>query len=293
MKGWGLAPAAAFVVVASGIVAAPARAAADADPEVLSRTGKWVARHDVEACHLLAEFGTGDAQIVAMFTRYQPGDSFDLTLAGRRLRTLGPTVDAKIDFGMQPNSERDVMVGTVGQLPAIFLKSIRIVGADWAKSDEGPGPVTVEQESQATAATLKIQGKRAVRLATGSLGKPMAALRACTDGLIKSWGYDPAVHASLTRRATPRSSFHKWFSSGDYPTGALSRRDNGWVRFRVDVDVNGKIAGCHILARTEPDAFADHTCRLITKRAEFLPALDADGKPLRSYFTGSMRFRFE
>jgi hypothetical protein len=58
---------------------------------------------------------------------------------------------------------------------------------------------------------------------------------------------------------------------------------NGIVQFRLDVDAAGKITGCHVLHRTKPDLFADLTCRSITRRAKLEPALDAEGKPVRSF----------
>jgi hypothetical protein len=63
---------------------------------------------------------------------------------------------------------------------------------------------------------------------------------------------------------------------------------NGLVQFRLDVDPGGKVAGCFILSRTSPDDFADITCRAMTRRARLQPALDAKGKPIRSYYVNKV-----
>ncbi len=66
---------------------------------------------------------------------------------------------------------------------------------------------------------------------------------------------------------------------------------NGYVRFRLDVDETGNVAGCRVLYRTNPDEFADLSCKLISKRAKFAPALDAKGKPVKSYYISQIRWQ--
>jgi protein TonB len=118
----------------------------------------------------------------------------------------------------------------------------------------------------------------------------MAQLRACQTDLLKSWGYDPAVQTTLTRPARPTSTAASWLKPDDYPAGAISLGQNGIVQFRLDVDADGKILGCHVLARTSPDVFADTTCRAVTRRATLVPALDAGGKPVRSFYVAKVRW---
>ena len=112
----------------------------------------------------------------------------------------------------------------------------------------------------------------------------MAEMRRCVDDLVKSWGYDPVQQATALRSVSSITPVRKWFESEDFPMDALLAHRSGVVQFRLDVDAEGKVLGCHILARTDPDAFADLTCRTLTKRAKLQPALDAQGKPMRSYF---------
>lgn len=132
--------------------------------------------------------------------------------------------------------------------------------------------------------TVDIQGKRPFRLEFGSLGKPFEQMRHCMDTLLESWGYDPKVQAELLRPASAITPPSRWLSPSDYPLGALRMGHNGIVQFRLDVDAEGKVGGCHVLARTSPDDFADATCRAVTRRAKLQPALDAEGKPVRSFY---------
>jgi TonB family protein len=271
----------ASVVAAALPVAA---AAATKTPETLSRTGSWVLDYDRDACHLAAQFGTGKDVMVMRLTRYEPGDWFDLSLYGRRLASPGTRSEASIDFGLGGKPfETDAMNGKAARLPLMLLGSMRLDGWRRAGPDDIPPVLTPEQEAAVSGATVKIEGKGAFRLAFGSLAKPMAQLRACQTDLVKSWGYDPVVQASLAKPVRPTSSPGEWLRPGDYPPGAIHAGQNGIVQFRLDVDPDGKISGCHVLARTSPDVFADTTCRNVTRRARLEPALDADGRPVRSF----------
>ncbi|RYD53798.1 MAG: hypothetical protein EOP60_09565 [Sphingomonadales bacterium] len=250
--------------------------------EVLKRTDKWVLNYDRDACHLIGQFGTGDAMLAARFTRYQPSTHFDLALYGDRLG--GERTDAKIDFGIGKPISAEGMGGKAGKLNAVFFPGMRLDGwSGVSRADVAP-ELSPAQEAATTGMTVTIRGKRPVRLDFGHLGKAMAQMRDCTTDLVRQWGYDPAVQAALTRKVEPTDSPQKWLRSTDFPTTAKWSGSDGIVQFRLDVDAEGKIAGCYILARTSPDLFADVTCDAIKRRAKLEPALDAQGKPVRSYF---------
>jgi TonB family protein len=76
--------------------------------------------------------------------------------------------------------------------------------------------------------------------------------------------------------------------ASEYPAKAMAGGHNGLVQFRLDVDPEGKVSGCHVLARTNPDDFADLTCKSLTRRGKFKPALDAQGRPVPSFFVGKV-----
>lgn len=254
------------------------------ETEVLKRSEKWLVDYNRDACHLVAQFGSGDTMVAARFTRYEPGTRFDLSLYGNRLRSLDNRVGAKIDFGMGKPVTAQGMTGNAGKLDAVFFSSMRLDGWERKSEDEAWPDILPAQESAVTGMTVDIRGKRRFRLDFGSLGKPLAQLRDCTTNLVRHWGYDPDVQATLSRPVRPAESPQKWVRDSDYPGKASMLGHNGIVQFRLDVDPQGRVAGCYILARTSPDDFADVTCSAITRRAKLLPALDAQGKPVRSYF---------
>ncbi|HZF43454.1 MAG TPA: energy transducer TonB [Sphingomonadaceae bacterium] len=261
-------------------------------PETLTRTGKWVVNYDGDACHLLAQFGT-DKDILAMrLTRYEPGEAFHLSLYGRKLASDAPRIDADVDFGLAGAPVRmEAVTGQVGKLPLLLFGLIRLDGWEQTGPDETGPSLSPRQEAAVSGVTVKIERKRPFRLEFGSLAKPMEQLRTCQADLLKSWGYDPVVQTTLTKQARPANAPATWLKAGDYPGKAREMGQNGIVQFRLDVDAAGNISGCHVLARTKPDVFADATCRAVTRRAKLDHALDVNGKPVPSFYVQRVRWQ--
>jgi len=265
--------------------------AAEKPPETLAREGKWVLNVDRDSCQLIAQFGKGDDMVMAKFTRFEPDEHFDLALIGKRMGSSVANDEARLDFGLkgQPVST-NVMNGNIGKWPASFLSNARLDGWRREKPDDLPPRITPEQEAAVSGLTVTRRGKRPFRLDFGSLAKPFAQLRGCATTLVHNWGYDQQVQMRLLRPVSPITPPGSWVTNDDYPREAVRMGYNGFVQFRLDVDAEGKVVGCYILARTSPDEFADTVCRVFTKRAKFQPALDERGNAVRSYFVSKMRF---
>lgn len=258
----------------------------------LAKSGPWVMNYDTDSCHLVGAFGSGKQQTDLSLTRYQPGDIFELLLAGKTVATQVVQQNVEIQFGANlPVQQIGATSGTLGdnRTPMIMLSG-RFDGAEYKGFDHPLAPVSPAQEKAITEITFRQPGSKFYRLETGSLGPPMAAMRACTENLIKSWGYDPAVQSSLRRPATPTSDPTTWAHSSDFPNVAAFFGHSGIVQFRLDIDRTGAITGCHILHRTDPDEFAKLTCNLLSRRGKFLPALDKNSQPVMSFYVNSVRW---
>ena len=272
-----------FVLAAAAATPAALLARGEA-PETLTRSSNWIVDYSEDACHLAADFGTGEERVIMRMSRYDLGDWFSLNLYGSRFRSKDVRKKVKVDFGLgaQP-VETHAMSGRVGDMDAIFLSAVRLDG--WKSTS--PGQVapktTPEQEASVNGVSVEVAEKKPFRLQFGSLGKPMAQLRSCQADLVRSWGYDPAVQAALSRPAKRIDAETALVHGRDYPDEAARRGANGIVRVRLDLDETGNVEGCHVVDRTKPDMFADITCRAVTKRAKFEPALDTQGKPARTF----------
>jgi TonB family protein len=98
--------------------------------------------------------------------------------------------------------------------------------------------------------------------------------------------------SELTATSSPRpiGPPAAWFDASDYPASAIRAREEGAVRFALDVSATGAITACRIV---ESSGFADldtQTCAIAIRRARFLPALDADGRAVASSFVQRTRW---
>jgi hypothetical protein len=282
-----------LLIGASALLLAPFATIRAAEPVPLTRTGKWQVNYDPDSCSLFAEFGTGDQAALLKFTQFAPGDFFDLTLFGKMFRSDG--LFRGVEIGFQPASplvHREAILGKAGEgsIPIMMVSQLRLDDMIIKKTSKQPAKVTPATEATASGLTLRLSGGRRYRFETGSFTAPMASMRSCLTDLIKHWGYDPAILATLAHLPTPLGKQQTWLRSNDYPLTALYHGRSGLVQFRLDVDEAGAVAGCRVLYRTDPDEFADITCRNLTKRAKFEPAVDQQGKPAKAFYIGSVRW---
>ena len=81
------------------------------------------------------------------------------------------------------------------------------------------------------------------------------------------------------------------FSHGDYPTQPVVEGKTGKVGVRMLIDVNGKVRDCSI-NETSGSAVLDlQTCAIIRERGKFTPAIDKDGKAIRSILSQNVTWR--
>lgn len=249
--------------------------------------GNWEVNYDDNSCHLYARFGSKPDEIVLKLTRYQPGDPFDLNLFGKPFISGTRDVDVTLDFGVPGGPvKRAALAGHAGKLPFLLVGFHRI---DGRFPDDGSAlpPVTAEQEAAAKSLTIGYHGKL-YRLETGRLDRPLAKLRECQTDLVKFWGFDPTVQAQLSRPATPVGNPGNWAGSNDFPKAALANGQSGRVKFRLDVNEAGAVTNCVVLEQTRPTEFAKTSCQILVRRGKFTPALDKDGKPVRSFWVSSI-----
>jgi hypothetical protein len=70
----------------------------------------------------------------------------------------------------------------------------------------------------------------------------------------------------------------------------LSAGQPAIVEFRLSVSADGVPTSCHIQLTTRPKEFDAAVCDSLMRRARFTPALDAEGKPLISYYLNTVKF---
>jgi len=283
-----IAGAAALV----SLVSQPASAAptqVDLDP-----TSKWNVDYGIEQCSLMREFGSGTAAVHLQIDSFGSWNAFRVLLTGTAVpRLRDPAGIARVRRSPDPNpSAADTLQGSAGAVSAIsfnlnFIPYLapgdephldKDAKQKWRTERSRPNPgydATVEWIS-----VLPSTGANIV-LHTGSMAKPLAALRSCVDDLYKSWGADPAQQSTLSREPSPTEATLRAIT-GEYPHRALINGTNAYVPVRLMVDAAGRANSCVVQAEGIDKDFMTAVCDHL--QGKFDPALDAEGKPVASIF---------
>jgi Gram-negative bacterial TonB protein C-terminal len=291
---------AAIAVVAA---AGPSFAQAAKEPLSLKPSSAWHVDYADDRCRLARQFGEGEEQVFAFFDRYGPTEYFRLTVAGKPVKTSAEKAEVSVQFGPSEAEQKILFFnGKLGKQPAlIFAGSMRIAPATASefaaatKSDDDDwidfAPISEARQKAIRYLTVGKPLRRAVTLETGSMRAPLVALDKCIDNLMTTWGIDTEKHKTLTRKTQPQQSPGKWVVSSDYPLNMLASGQPAIVEFRLSVGADGVPSACYIQSTTRPKEFDDAVCKSVMRRARFDPALDAEGKPLASYYRNTVRFQ--
>lgn len=277
---------------------------AASEPLKLVPTSKWHLDYADERCRLAREFGDGTYKVTLFFDKYGPGESFRMVIAGDAVKTDVPQAEITVRFGPaeMPQPLFFLNGSLAGTSALVFGGDIRIAGptaseeaAIRAKRRGDPwidlAPIAPDRYAAIRYMELGKPLRRPVQLETGSLKSGFAALDKCVDDLVASWGVDIEKHKTLSRKATPTDNPGKWVVSSDYPIKMLQAGQPALVDFRMSIGADGKPSGCKIQATTRPKEFDDAVCQSLMRRASFLPALDAAGQPIASWWRSRVRFQ--
>jgi len=89
-----------------------------------------------------------------------------------------------------------------------------------------------------------------------------------------------AAPAVISKAAAARGNPGEWVTNDDYPASALRNEEEGSVGISFNVNARGRVEGCSVTAGSGSRALDDATCRLVTSRGRYSPALDAAGNPI-------------
>jgi hypothetical protein len=274
---------------------------------VLKPSSPWAMNYAEDSCHLAREFGEGEEKVTAEFRQFGPSKGFVLVLAGKSLeRYRGRKNPLVTDFlplgaheehpnalsGKLPDGRQLIQTSTsfAPDEGDTYYAGGNKLGA-WQPDPEDAEPIVPDRAAEANVKQLRVSGpfRTPILLELGPMDKPMDAMRTCLDELLTHWGIDAQAHRSLSRRAAPANYPADWLSTNDYPTKMLREGRGAAVHFRLMVDENGAPGEC-IVQTAMGDGFDKLTCSLLKKRARFTPALDAEGRPVRSFYTNTVNW---
>ena len=82
-----------------------------------------------------------------------------------------------------------------------------------------------------------------------------------------------------------------WVTTGDYRSNWIRQELTGTAGFRLQVSAQGRVTGCTITSSTGHAQLDEATCALVTRRARFEPAKDANGKEVAGTFSSAVRWQ--
>lgn len=246
--------------------AAPASAA-----QPLKPFEPWVVHYDPSTC--TAERAYGDKKDTT-FLALEPsawGDTYDLLVAtqgwGPRLTE---EMSGSVDFGHGINKAWLLHYGTDKPSKLDFYR-FRISAEEMAQAASAP---TV---------TFHLDRHQDFTFSLEQMPDLLKTLAACTTDLQHYWNMIDPEQKKIAAPAI--GDVRQIFSPTDYPQEAMSRRQEGRVQFLLLIDEQGKVAKCTVLHPSGIPALDGMGCQVISQRARFKPALDHDGKPIRSTVT--------
>jgi periplasmic protein TonB len=100
----------------------------------------------------------------------------------------------------------------------------------------------------------------------------------------------PPPEKDMSKKAVPQGSPSRWATTDDYPSRDLREENEGVARFSVQIGTNGRVTACSITGSSGHPGLDAATCKFVTSRAKFTPALDKSGNPTTGTFSSSVRW---
>ena len=234
-------------------------------------TGKWVVDFDKDECLLERDYGTQSQPLMLLIERF-PMET------GLSISVFSATSGKGLEHG-----QAKVVFGTAAPIKAGY-SAYALAGVHLrrfsAQVEDGNSLIA----NAVAGGVVEVNAPDEVKetFAVPGLGDALKILDNCVLDLGKSWGVP--VDQQQRMRIPAKAIRHDYLQSNDYPTKELNEGANGRSLVRLTVDESGKPVDCVPLKSVESPDFARTTCRLLLSRASFHPALDSDGKPMRSVY---------
>lgn len=95
-------------------------------------------------------------------------------------------------------------------------------------------------------------------------------------------GSASAAAPRIVAPAHPRADPQTLISGKDYPASALRKGEQGTVRYLLQIGADGRVRGCRVIRSSGSSSLDAHTCRIMSARGRFRPAIDSTGNAVPS-----------
>lgn len=233
----------------------------------LTPSGSWTAEFADDSCAVRRLFENEGERVLLEFRSYVPGLSRDAVIASDTL-------------SLRPRSVQSSFAPSGGTQSHEFYRSLRF--------DTGWNAIifpeaSIKPETNASTYTVSGAFNREVNFANGSFSAVFSMMESCEDDLLTSLGIDAVAHKTLSRRVElPRND--GWLSVTGPMQRDFHRKGSEMQYVRLLVDEQGNAFDCLIVEGGTDKDTSDRMCTALLKSARFVPALDAQSDPVKSYY---------
>ena len=249
-------------------------------------------------CRLSRVFGSSDDMHLLFFEQAAPQGDFGLTVAGSEVRRIQRS---RLFLGLQYDEPMERLenaqfgdVDRVGEAVIISSFTINPEGfEDRANEDEvqvlRQAGINLEEAEKVDRIVFQ-RGSRVLSFETDNMAAPFQAMNVCTGDLLRAWGLDQERHQSYMVPVWTNQKSIVDRIVRLYPDAALRSGEQGIFRMRVIVEEDGTVSDCLLEKSTVTDRLESPACRAMMD-AEFDPARDAEGNPMRSFYATTITYR--
>lgn len=288
------------LVLAAGSISIAAPAMADDGTVILEPSSYWSVDFGEEKCRLARAFGEGEGRHLLFIEQGGPKSSFGFMAIGPAFERFKRPDRIEIQFGeFEPMTDHIPMLGETEGFGASLIYTNMVFerhtkaenAAEEAQPRKAPLPrLDVETANRIDSISVSY-GKRKVVFNTGDLSEAVTVMNECALNFVEAWGLDRGAHESMVQPP-------KWKNEqavarriqATYPSQALRRGESGIIRLRVTVEEDGSVSDCILNKATIADSLDSPACREMRK-AQFEPALDENGEPMRSFYLTNIIYR--
>lgn len=272
---------------------------AQAEVGVFTPSGGWTADYGDDYCRLVRTFSDGKDQLSLALERLQPGAQVRMIMVGDGLKPFRGADQIAYQFAPSGASgkARYVRSQTADGKQFVSFDPVLLAAVTPPAPGTPPGPPPVYSRERELETARGVTGvalaeglTSPVRIETGSLRAPIAAMQACADDLLKVWGLDPDKHKTMTAAARLNPNADGVLPQGTIPFSEFGKFSGGANQVRLLIGADGRVTACTIYSPSLSPSLNDKICSLAKERASFQPAKDADGQAMASVWMGSPMF---
>ena len=242
---------------------------AAATPDLIKPVTPWNVDYGTSSCIASREYQTGATTTTLAF----------------RPSPLGSTTQI---FLLRAGGHMDAVQKAVEIASADHVINASMLEYGIGKPSQHTSMITLTKEQFAGVGagdvfSIRRKGEVVQRFAVQRFAAVKAELGKCLADLDRYWAMSAAQKDRIKSPAKPITSYRSLFSSEDYPRQALDERNTGTVGARIMIDESGKVRDCSPIETSGSAVLDTMVCVVLTTRARYSPAVDVDGKAVRSF----------